>query len=178
VGFRFRKRVRLFKGAWINLYTQGGYLSIGGHGFATDVSKEGVRETVSAPGPVFSRMKAPTRHILLILGVIAITSCASISVTKIGTATHARLAEGAKVAVFTSESEVQQPFVVVGNISYNNPGKYQRLDLDDAIEPLKEKARLVGGNAIIIDKSHPIKPGTISTTGIYVEARAIQLTHP
>jgi hypothetical protein len=27
-----------------------------------------------------------------------------------------------------------------------------------------------GGNAIIIDKSHPIKPGIISTTGIYVEA--------
>jgi hypothetical protein len=32
MGFRFRKRVRLFKGAWINLSKQGGYLSIGGHG--------------------------------------------------------------------------------------------------------------------------------------------------
>jgi hypothetical protein len=37
-----------------------------------------------------------------------------------------------------------------------------------------EKARAVGGNAIIIDKSHPIKSGIIST-GIYVEARAIRL---
>lgn len=50
MGFRFRKRVRLFKGAWINLSKQGGYLSIGGHGLTTDLSKEGVRETVSAPG--------------------------------------------------------------------------------------------------------------------------------
>ena len=41
MGFRFRKRVRLFKGAWINLSKQGGYLSIGGHGLTTDVSKEG-----------------------------------------------------------------------------------------------------------------------------------------
>jgi hypothetical protein len=59
MGFRFRKRVRLFKCAWIHLSKQGGYLSIGGHGLTTDVSKEGVRETVSAPGPVLSRMKVP-----------------------------------------------------------------------------------------------------------------------
>jgi hypothetical protein len=31
------------------------------------------------------------------------------------------------------------------------------------MEPLKEKARAVGGNAIIIDKSHPSKSGIIST---------------
>jgi hypothetical protein len=49
----------------------------GGNGLTTDVSKERVRETVSAPGPVLSRMKAPMRHILLLLGLIAITSCAS-----------------------------------------------------------------------------------------------------
>jgi hypothetical protein len=59
MGFRFCKRVRLFKGAWINLSKRGGYLSIGGHGLTTDVSKKGVRETVSAPGPVLSRMKVP-----------------------------------------------------------------------------------------------------------------------
>jgi Protein of unknown function (DUF4236) len=61
MGFRFRKRVRLFKGAWINLSKQGGYLSISGHGLTTDVSKKGVRETVSAPGPVLSTMKVPIR---------------------------------------------------------------------------------------------------------------------
>jgi hypothetical protein len=43
MGFGLRKRVRLFKGAWINLSKQGGCLSIGGHGLTTDVSKKGVR---------------------------------------------------------------------------------------------------------------------------------------
>jgi uncharacterized protein DUF4236 len=61
-GFGLRKRIRLFKGAWINLSKQGGYLSIGGHGLTTDVSKNGVRETLSAPGPVLSRMKVPIRQ--------------------------------------------------------------------------------------------------------------------
>jgi Protein of unknown function (DUF4236) len=61
MGSHFRKRVRLFEGAWINLSKQGRYLSIGTHGLTTDVSKEGVRETVSTPGPVLSRMKAPIR---------------------------------------------------------------------------------------------------------------------
>jgi hypothetical protein len=37
MGFHFRKRVRLFKGAWISLSKQGGYLSIGAHGLTTDV---------------------------------------------------------------------------------------------------------------------------------------------
>jgi hypothetical protein len=54
MGFRFRNHVRLFKGARINLSKQGGFLSIGGHGLTTDVSKEGVRETLSAPGPGLS----------------------------------------------------------------------------------------------------------------------------
>jgi Protein of unknown function (DUF4236) len=40
MGLRFGKRLRLFKGAWINLSNQGGYLSIGGHGVTTNVSKE------------------------------------------------------------------------------------------------------------------------------------------
>ena len=119
-------------------------------------------------------MKTITQNILLALGLMVVTSCASSSVTKIGTGAYAPLAAGAEVAVFTSESQIKQPFDVVGIISYDNPGKYQVLDLGDAMEPLKEKARSVGGNAIIIDKSHPIKSGIIST-GIYVEARAIRL---
>ncbi|HEY2457926.1 MAG TPA: hypothetical protein VGI13_11550 [Candidatus Acidoferrum sp.] len=43
----------------------------------------------------------------------------------------------------------------------------------NAIEPLKTKAREIGANGIIIDKSQPIKSGIIST-GIYAEARAIR----
>jgi hypothetical protein len=39
---------------------------------------------------------------------------------------------------------------------------------------LKTKARKIGANGIILDKSQPIKSGIIST-GIWVEARAIRL---
>jgi hypothetical protein len=79
--------------------------------------------------------------------------------TKIGSGTYAQLAPDTEVAVFTAESQIKQSFEVVGIISYDNPGKYRILNLGNAIEPLKEKARSVGGNAIIIDKSHPIKSG-------------------
>jgi hypothetical protein len=64
---------------------------------------------------------------------------------------------------FTGENQIKQPFEAVGIISYDNPGKFQILSLGNAIEPLKEKTREVGGNAIIIDKSQPIKSGIIST---------------
>jgi hypothetical protein len=76
--------------------------------------------------------------------------------------------------VFTDPSQIRQPYEVVGIISYDNPGKFRVLTLGDAIESLKEKAREAGANAIIIDKSQPVKSGIIST-GIYVEARAIRL---
>jgi hypothetical protein len=82
-------------------------------------------------------MKTITRNILLALALV-FTSCASSSVTKIGTETYAPIAAGTEVAVFTSETQIKQPFEVVGIISYDNAG------LGDALEPLKEKARSVG----------------------------------
>jgi hypothetical protein len=116
-------------------------------------------------------------QIWLLVATLTLSACASSSVQKIGTAAYASLAPATEVTVFTAESQVKEPFEVVGIISYDNPGKYQILDLGDAIEPLKEKARLVGANAIIIDKSQPVKSGFIST-GIYAEARAIRLKGP
>jgi Protein of unknown function (DUF4236) len=50
MGFRFRKRIRLGKGIWINLSKKGGSLSVGGRGATMNVSKKGVRDTFSAPG--------------------------------------------------------------------------------------------------------------------------------
>jgi hypothetical protein len=79
-----------------------------------------------------------------------------------------------EVVVFTDASQIKEPYDVVGIISCDNPGKYQILTLGDAIEPLKTKAREIGANGIIIDKSQPIKSGFIST-GIWAEARAIRL---
>src|ERR1700738_2840454 len=52
MGFRFRKRIRLGKGVWINLSKKGGSLSFGGRGATMNVSKKGVRDT-------FQRARAP-----------------------------------------------------------------------------------------------------------------------
>src|SRR5579864_8880835 len=110
----------------------------------------------------------------LVLIAICLASCATSSVQRVGTATYAPASPVADVAVFTADNQVTKPFEVVGVISYDNPGKYQILNLGDAIEPLKAKAREVGANGMIIDKSQPVKSGIIST-GIYVEARAIRI---
>jgi hypothetical protein len=50
MGFRFRKRIRLNKGLYINLGKKSGSVSIGGNGVTTNVSKRGIRNTFSLPG--------------------------------------------------------------------------------------------------------------------------------
>jgi Protein of unknown function (DUF4236) len=50
MGFRFRKRIRLAKGFWINVSKKGASLSVGGHGLTTNIGNDGVRETVGLPG--------------------------------------------------------------------------------------------------------------------------------
>jgi hypothetical protein len=48
--FRFRKRIKLFPGLWLNASKRGISASIGGRGATVNISKKGVRETVSVPG--------------------------------------------------------------------------------------------------------------------------------
>ena len=50
MGFRFRKRLRIVPGLWINLSKKGGSLLVGGHGLTADIGKRGVRETLGLPG--------------------------------------------------------------------------------------------------------------------------------
>ena len=49
MGFRFRERLRIFPGLWINLSKRGGSLSVGGHGFTENINAKGHMETFSAP---------------------------------------------------------------------------------------------------------------------------------
>jgi hypothetical protein len=111
------------------------------------------------------------------LGTSLLIGCANSSVERIGTASYVAQPAGSEVFVFTDASQVKEPYEVVGIISYDNPGKWQVLTVGDAIEPLKEKAREIGANGIIIDKSQPIKSGIVSTD-IYAEARAIRFKNP
>jgi hypothetical protein len=119
-------------------------------------------------------MKVICQMIQVIIVCAFLGACAHTGVQKIGQSEYPPLAENEKVIVFTSDSQIKGQYEVIGIISYNNPGKYQVLTLEAAMEPLKEKARQLGANAIVIDKSQPVKSGIIST-GIYVEARALRL---
>lgn len=105
---------------------------------------------------------------------LSIAACAHSSLTPVGRDRFSPLAPTDDVLVYTAETEVGRPFKVVGLLSYTNPGKYQVLTLEDAIPALKEKARSAGANAIIIDRSEPLKSGLIST-GISVTGRAIRI---
>lgn len=112
--------------------------------------------------------------ILLIIAVV-LCGCASTSITPIGSYTPHALPENSPVYVYSSERDVHKPFRVVGLVSYTNPGKYQILSLGDAIPELKKQARQIGANGLIIDETHAIKSGYIST-GIGVTGRAIIVT--
>ena len=60
MGFRFRKRIRLAKGLYLNLSKRGGSLSIGSRDATTNISKKGVRDTFSLPGTGISYQ---TKHV-------------------------------------------------------------------------------------------------------------------
>ncbi len=107
----------------------------------------------------------------LIAGAL-LSGCVSSGVTPIGSSTFVALPPGSPVSVYNSEKEVTSPFKAIGIISYTNPGKYQILSLSDVIPALKDLARQAGANGVIIDETHVIKSGIIST-GIGVTGRAI-----
>jgi Protein of unknown function (DUF4236) len=50
MGLRFRKRLRLLPGLYVNLSKSGASVSVGGHGFTENISRRGVRTTLSIPG--------------------------------------------------------------------------------------------------------------------------------
>ena len=107
-----------------------------------------------------------------VIAVALLSACVSAGVIPIGSNTLSPLPPSSPVYVYSSEKEVTTPFKVIGIISYSNPGKYQILSLADVIPDLKDQARKAGANGIIIDETHVIKSGIIST-GIGVTGRAI-----
>jgi hypothetical protein len=50
MGFRFRKRIKLFPGLHLNISKRGYSISVGERGLTTNISRKGLRETVSVPG--------------------------------------------------------------------------------------------------------------------------------
>jgi uncharacterized protein DUF4236 len=66
MGFRFRKRIHIVKGLYLNLGKRSGSLSFGDRGATMNISKKGVRDTFSLPGNGISyqakRIWASQRH--------------------------------------------------------------------------------------------------------------------
>jgi hypothetical protein len=50
MGFRFRKRIRIVEGLYLNLGKRRGSLSVGGKGATANISKKGVLNTFRLPG--------------------------------------------------------------------------------------------------------------------------------
>jgi hypothetical protein len=48
MGFRFRKRIRIVEGLYLNLGKRSGSLSVGGKGATANISKKGVLNTFLA----------------------------------------------------------------------------------------------------------------------------------
>jgi hypothetical protein len=115
----------------------------------------------------------PRRPFIFVFAGI-LSACVSAGVTPIGSNTFTPSPPGSAVQVFSSEKQITGPYKTIGLVSYSNPGKYQILSLTDAIPDLKDQARKAGANGIIIDETHVIKSGIIST-GIGVTGRAIVL---
>jgi hypothetical protein len=123
-----------------------------------------------------ARIIAMRRGTLLVSMGLLLGACASHEpVRTVDSSTYPALPPAVDVAVFTDAEQIKEPYEVIGPISYTDPGKYEMVAVSNAVEPLKAKARAIGGNGIIIDKTEPVKSGIV-TTGIAVEARAIRLT--
>lgn len=60
MGFRFRRRVSIIPGVWLNLSKSGISTSVGGRGLTYNLSKRGTRKTVGLPGTGLS-WRSPTK---------------------------------------------------------------------------------------------------------------------
>jgi hypothetical protein len=115
-------------------------------------------------------MKKP---FLILLASFALSGCVNTTVVPVTTTPVQPLPITQNVSVFFNESEVKVPFIWVAAIDHVDPGKFQRVDLDAVIPVLKDKARAVGANGIIIDKQEQVVSGIFSR-GIKINARAIK----
>jgi hypothetical protein len=116
------------------------------------------------------------RSAVLISVGLLLGACASHeAVRTVGPSTYAPLPPTVAVAIFTAADRIKEPYEVIGPISYTDPGKYEMEAVSNATEPLKARARAIGGNGIIIDNTEPVKTGIV-TIGIVVAGRAIRLT--
>ena len=85
------------------------------------------------------------------------------------------LAASAPVAIYSTAADIHGRHEIIGSIKVIDWGKWQVLRMDDSLPRLKERARSMGADAIIIDDYHQGASGIFSR-GYSVEARAVRLS--
>ena len=97
MGRGFRKRLRLFPGAWINLLKRGASVSVGRHDATVNIGRKGVRETFGFPDTGLSYQTRPIPYhgdarmgIVLLIRTPYLRLGAALSMTQSLTATMLR----------------------------------------------------------------------------------------
>ena len=62
MGFRFRRRIKIMPGLWLNLSKSGVSTSVGGHGLTTNIKGDKVTTTTSLPGTGISYRSTASKH--------------------------------------------------------------------------------------------------------------------
>ena len=113
------------------------------------------------------------RILTLVTVSFGLAACGMTHVEKFETTTLIPREKDALVMVFLDEAAAPKSYVALGSISHFDLGKYQRIQLEDVLPVLKDKARTLGANGIIINDKTTIYSGIISR-GISVKATAIK----
>ena len=112
----------------------------------------------------------------ILVGILLFVSgCATQPPTLYGDHRYPALSADTPVAVYMKESDIHGQYEGIGAFGAMDLGKWQVLTMEDALPTLKEKARSIGANAIIIDEYQAVKSGIIST-GYSVRARGVRLS--
>ena len=77
------------------------------------------------------------------------------------------------IKYYFNESDIKSKYIVLGEITHSDPGKYQNIQINDVMPVLIEKAKTVGANGILIGEQKTIISGIFSR-GLSVTARLIK----
>jgi hypothetical protein len=66
------------------------------------------------------------------------------------------------VTVFAADAQIDEPFEGIGQIYYDDAGPFQILGVDSAMKLLKQRARAIGADGLILGRSEPVELGIVS----------------
>ena len=88
-----------------------------------------------------------------VIFLLAVSSCGTIvRVERLGQQTYPARAPGSFVAVFESEADVEKPFVKIARLVGRaaRDGSLTRASWEEILQDMKESARAIGGDAMVL----------------------------